>query len=163
MPSLGSLIICERIIVDQQQRPTLISLFQQLTVVVPENQDVPKDMIAALPWSVFAEWYFTDEEMTSPYVMNIEVLMPDDSPSAVRGVTPIVEKAKDGLGTRVFVQVYGLPTAQIGCVTVNVWLESNAKRVTDVFPYRIKIGHTKEATNQMGGTLIPSLTQTKPA
>jgi hypothetical protein len=70
--------------------------------------------------------------------------------------------AGEGQGTRVYINVYGMPIAQPGFISVNVWVEHDNQRVTDVFSYRIKIEHSKEPIRSEAGALAPALTQTKP-
>jgi hypothetical protein len=161
MPRLGSFIVCEKIIIDQQQKPTLISLFQAITALVPEGQTMPKDTIGATPWAIFCEWFFDRNELAKSFEQVVEVLFPDGSPAPIRGRLILKEISQDQ-GTRAYVNMFGMPMAQTGFVTVNVWIESNAERVTDIFSYRIKIDHTKEPPKpNEGGTLIPALSQHK--
>jgi len=163
MPRLGSFLVCEKIIIDQQQKPTLISLFQTIAALVPEGQEVPKEMIGGTQWSIFCEWFFTEDERTKNFEQVVVVMLPDGSPSPIRGRLTFKEISKDGQGTRSYVNLFGMPMAQIGFVTVNVWLESNSERVTDIFAYPIKIEHSKQPpTPNDGGVFVPTLSQTKP-
>jgi hypothetical protein len=163
MPRLGSLLVCEKLIVDQQNKPTLISLFQSISALVPQGQEVPKDMIAGTPWTIFCEWFFTDEEeMARPFDQVVEVMLPDGSPSPLRGRLTFQEKDKSGQGTRSYVHMFGMPVAQVGFLTINVWLESDSQRVTDIFPYLIKVEHSQQSAKPGdGGILVPALSQTK--
>ncbi len=164
MPRLGSLLVCEKIIIDQQQKPTLVSLFQTITALLPEGQGMPKDTLGGTAWAVFSEWFFAEEELSKNFEQVIEVMLPDGSPSPIRGRLPFKELARDGQGTRSYVNMFGMPIAQSGVLAVNVWIESNAERVTDIFSYHIKIEHSKQPPiPNDGGSFIPALTQTKPA
>jgi hypothetical protein len=164
MPRLGSFLICEKIIIDQQQKPSFISAFQGLTSLIAEGQEMPKDTLAGTPWSVFCEWFFSEDELSQGFEQVLEVLLPDGSPSPIKGRLPLKELTKDGQGTRSYVSMFGMPVSQTGFLSVNVWIESNAERVTDVFTYRLKIEHSKQPpTPNDGGVHVPALTQTKPA
>ena len=166
MPKLGSFLVCEKIILDQLQKPTLISLFQNISALVPEGQETPKDMIAAVPWGIFCEWFFAEDEMPKAFEQVIEVNMPDGSPSPVRGRLLLKEKTAGGQGSRVYVHLFGMPMSQPGFISVNVWLESGSEKVTDIFSYKIKIEHTKEPPKPDDGGVdvpaYPSLTQVNP-
>ena len=107
------------------------------------------------PWSVFSEWFFTDDELGRTFVQLLEVLLPDGTQSPVRLSLPLKEMTRNGQGTRAFVNVVGMPVAQPGFLTVNVWLEENSERVTEVSSYRIQIEHTSQqpAPND-GGTVV---------
>ena len=163
MPRLGSLLVCEKIISDQAGKPTLISLFQKMSALVPKGQQVPKDMIAGAQWSVFSEWFFTTGERTNQYEQVLEVVLPDGSQSPIRGRLLLKDLGIDDMGSRVFVNMFGVPVAQEGAVTVRVWLEVNSERVTDVFPYKIIIEHTDQPpTLNDGGSQVPTLSQQVP-
>jgi hypothetical protein len=164
MPRLGSLLICEKIIIDQQQKPTLVSVFQSISALVPEGQPIPKDTIAGTPWSIFCEWFFAEDELTKNFDQVVEVLLPDGSPSAIKGRLTFKEISKGGQGTRSYVNMFGMPIAQPGFLTINVWLESEAEKVTNVFSYLLKVEHSQTLpTPNDGGSNVPALTQTKPA
>ncbi len=163
MPRLGSLLICEKIIIDQQNKPTLVSLFQSLTALLPEGQAMPNDTISGTPWSIFCEWFFTEEELSGNFEQVVEVMLPDGSPSPIRGRLPFKELAKNGEGTRAYVNMFGVPIAQTGSLAINVWLESGGRKITDVFTYHLKIEHSKQPPSTDDGRMMaPALTQTKP-
>lgn len=158
MPRLGSLLVCEKIIVDQAQKPTLIALFQKMSAIVPEGQVVPKNTVAGASWSVFSEWFLTDSELTNQYEQVLEVVLPDGSTSPIKGRLALKEVAKDGMGTRTFINLFGMPIEMPGFVTVNVWLEVGSERVTDVFGYKIQVDHIRQAINPNdGGTHVIAL------
>jgi len=162
MPRLGSFLICEKIILDQQQKPTLISVFQSISALVPEGQQIPKDTIAGTSWSIFCEWFFAEDELSKGFDQVVEVLLPDGSPSALKGRLTFKELSKSGQGTRSYVHMFGMPIAQPGFLTINVWLESEAERATDISSYLVKVEHSQEPPKPNdGGTHVAALTQTK--
>jgi|ERR1700678_1146489 len=165
MPRLGSFLVCEKLVIDQQNKPTIISVFQSIAALVPEGQQMPNDTIGANPWAIFCEWFFSsDDDFSKKFEEVIEVLMPDGSPSPIRGRLAFNEIVKSGQGTRAYVNMFGMPISQTGFLRVNVWLEADSVRVTDVSSYLIKIEHSKQPPMPNdGGTLVPTLTQTKPS
>src|SRR5271154_102268 len=166
MPRLGSFLICEKILVDQQQKPTLISVFQSLSALIPEGQTIPKDTVGFNAWAVFCEWFFTEEEIKNVKVEQVvEVLQPDGIPSPIKGRLAFQQFAKDGQGTRSYSNLFGMPISQTGFLTVNVWIEFDSKKVTDVFPYLIKIEHTAPPPMPNDGSqAVPTgVPQTKPS
>ena len=156
MPRLGSFLVCEKIIIDQQQKPSVISVFQALSALVPEGETIPKDTVSFTPWSILCEWFFVDDETKNKVEQVVEVLHPDGSPSPIKARVQFEHFSKDEQGTRSYVNLFGVPIAQPGFLTVNVWIEVDSQRVTNVFPYRIKIEHTKQPpVPNDGGTLTP--------
>lgn len=164
MPRLGSLLVCEKIIIDQQHKPSLISTFQSISAVVPEGERVPDGTVTFVPWAVFTEWFFVASETKGKVEQVVEILQPDGALSSIGGRLQFQEFAPEGQGTRVFVNLFGMPIAQPGYVTVNVWVEEDLKKVSDVFPYRIKIEHTaKPAEGKVGSMSFPIAAPGKPS
>jgi hypothetical protein len=163
MPRLGSLLVCEKIIIDQQHKPSLISTFQSISAVVPEGQHVPEGTVTFVPWAIYAEWFFVGSETKGKVEQVVELLQPDGAVSSIGGRLQLQEFAPEGQGTRAYVNLFGMPIAQPGYVTVNVWIEEDSKKITDVFPYRIKIEHTaKPAEGNVGSMSFPAATLGKP-
>jgi len=162
MPRLGSLLVCEKIIIDQQQKPTLISVFQSLSAIVPEGQGIPANTVSFIPWAIFAEWFFADDETKGTVEQVIEVLQPDGSASSIRGRVQFQQFAPAGQGTRAYVNLFGMPITQPGYIAVNIWIEVDSKKTTEVFSYQVKIEHsTKPSEPNDGGMNIPVFTQAK--
>ena len=158
MPRLGSFLACEKVIQDQLGKPTLIGLFQKISALVPAGQELPKDTLAAIAWSIFCEWFFTEEELTKKWEQVMEVTLPDGSPSPIRGRLPLKELAPFGHGSRTFTNMMGIPVTQVGFLAVNVWLEQDSERKTDVYSYHIIIEHSSQPpTPNDGGQLIPTI------
>jgi hypothetical protein len=158
MPRLGSFLVCEKIIQDQLGKPTLIALFQKVGAVVPEGQEMPREAIAGIGWSFFTEWFFAENEMGKNYQQAIEVLLPDGSPTPIKGRLPVTLPPSKDIGARCFVNTVGVPISQTGFLSVNVWIESESKRITDIFSYLIQVEHTKQPpTPNGGGSYIPTL------
>jgi hypothetical protein len=164
MPRLGSYLICEKIIIDQQQKPSIISVFQSLSALIPEGQTIAKDTVGFNPWAIFCEWFFDDKETANGKVEQVvEVLHPDGTPSPIKGRLQFQQFAKDGQGTRSYINLMGLPISQPGFLSINVWMEIDSKRVTDIFPYLIKIEHTTTPpTPNDGGQMFPAAIPQKP-
>jgi len=154
MPRLGSFLICEKIIQDQLAKPTLVSIFQKLSAVVPDGQEMPKELIVTSPWAIFTEWFFTEEELTRKWALGLEVVMPDGSPAPIRGRVEMKELAPNGQGTRVYLMMNGMPISQAGFLSANVWLERDSERATDVFSYKILIEHTQTPPAGDVGTVV---------
>jgi hypothetical protein len=147
MPRLGSILACEKVLNDTGGKPTLISIFQKIGAIVPQGQAVPTQTIAGITWTVFCEWFFTKDEAESNrnYEQVLEVMLPDKTPSPLRGRLPLKERPKDeNLGARAFVNMFGVPIAQVGFLIINVWLECDSERVTDVSSYHIQIEHSEQ-------------------
>jgi hypothetical protein len=164
MPSLANLLVCERIIIDQQQKPSIISVFQSLSVLVPEGQEMPSKSVSFVPWAIFCEWFFSDEETKKQIDQVIEVILPDGSPSGISGRVTFKQFSPHGQGTRAYVNLFGVPIAQTGFIAANVWLESDSVKITETFSYRIKIEHTAKAPlPNEDGLAVPAFSPVEPS
>jgi hypothetical protein len=165
MPRLGSLLVCEKLILDQQQKPTLIAVFQSLSAIVPEGQGIPAGTVSFIAWTIFTEWFFSDEETKKNITQVVDIVSPDGSPTQGLGGRLTFEQfAKGGQGSRGYVNLFGMPISQPGFVTVNVWLESDGVKITDVFPYQIKIEHTSApAIPNTGASFMPAFVPANPS
>lgn len=149
MSRLGSFLLSEKFIIDQSGKPSLIGIFQKITSHVPDGQEVPKEAMAALPWVIFTEWFFSEEERQQQWTQAIEVLLPDGSATPIRGKLKITSLDSSGLGSRCYVSLLGMPIAKQGLASVNVWLENDSEQiVSEVHTYRLTIEHTN--------TLLPT-------
>lgn len=158
MPRLGSFLVCEKVIQDQLGKPTLIALFQKVSAVVPKGQEMPKEAIAGIGWSFFTEWFFSEDEMGKSYQQALEVLLPDGTPTPIKGRLAVTVPPSKYVGARCFVNTVGVPVSQAGFVSVNVWIESDSEKVTEVFSYPIQIEHSNQPpTSNDGGSFIPTL------
>ncbi|MGA3105883.1 MAG: hypothetical protein ABSD53_15485 [Terriglobales bacterium] len=164
MPRLGSLLVCEKIIIDQQQKPSLISVFQSISAFVPEGQPIAENTLSFISWSIFAEWFFSEDETKKTIEQVVEVLHPDGSPTAITGRLTFSQFALHGQGTRAYVNLFGIPIAKPGMITINVWLESDSVKITEIFPYHIRIEHTSEQPSlALGGSVAPVFVAARPA
>jgi len=153
MPRLGSLLICEKVVIDQGQKPTLISLFQKVSAFFPPDQEVPKEIMALTSWTVFTEWFFSEDERTKSFAQSIQVMNPDGTPSPIKTSVVLKEIASSGQGSRVYINITGFPIAQVGMLQINVWLESDGQSMTEIYSYPLQVEHTKEPpANQADGS-----------
>jgi hypothetical protein len=56
----------------------------------------------------------------------------------------------------------GMPVAQTGFLSANVWLEHDSERVTEAFSYKILIEHTTTPPAGDLGTVVTGMVPAKP-
>jgi hypothetical protein len=159
MPRLGSLFICERIIEDKLSKPTCVSIFQKIRIAGSKDAGVPKETLAAMQWAVFCEWFLSQDERLKKFEQVLEVLLPDGSPSPIRGRLALSELGEPDLGVRTYVYMFGIPVSQAGLISVTVWLESDGERITEIYSYPIKVEHISgPAPAHDGGSVLMTMT-----
>ena len=63
MPKLLMFAPCEKVIIDQFNNPTLVSILQQWA---PDQRDIPENAFAPQRWDVFTLWYRLAEDAERP-------------------------------------------------------------------------------------------------
>jgi hypothetical protein len=143
MARLITLLPCEKVIVDRQGMPSLISLFENLNVTPSEGEgiaEVPKQTITFTHWAVFAEWEITEEEVALREAQQVlELLYPDGSAVPIRGTIPFIFQSA-GIA-RNHQDIYGFPVGQEGPYTIRVWLEKDGKPISEVGTRKMRVIH----------------------
>jgi len=71
MPKLLLFAPCERVAIDQQNNPTLISILQQWPA---PSEEIPEKAFAPQRWDIFALWYRTPEDEGKEFVQICELI-----------------------------------------------------------------------------------------
>lgn len=127
---------CEKVIIGQDNVPSLISLFSKMIVAVPTGSEVPKDAVVPTNWFVFSIWETEPGDEVKKYVLVMRILYPDGTGFGNTAKQPLViEKGKRAQMT---LQVQGMPIGQVGDYTVQTWIEESDRKV--VGPIEFKFG-----------------------
>jgi hypothetical protein len=140
MPKLILFAACEKAIVDQQNVVSLISVFQELKIQVPEAGPVPAaDANAAMKWDVIAMWESTASDAGKRYEQRVALFDPAGQPTAVSGVSPIETTAATH---RNIATIFGFPIGSTGRYTLKLWLSENGQETQQpIAEYSINVGH----------------------
>src|SRR5438445_11897758 len=71
MPKLLLFAPCERVAIDQQNNPTLISILQQWSA---PSEEIAEQAFAPQRWDIFALWYRTPEAVGKEFVQICELI-----------------------------------------------------------------------------------------
>jgi hypothetical protein len=127
MPKLVLFAACEKVIVDQQNLPSLISLLQELKVQVPETGATPPaNTNAAIKWDVLALWERTADDAGKHYEQRIVLFNPAGEPTGVTGVSSI-EVGAAATMHRNIATIAGFPIGAAGRYTLRLWLSENGQ------------------------------------
>ena len=139
MPKLLVFTACEKIVIDDKNNPSLIMLLNAVTVTpsAPTAKDIPKDAVGPKEWAIYASWEREEGDENKSYTQCLQILWPDGN-EFQRHALPF-EFTKRNQQNRV--QMMGFPIGQLGLLTVNLWLESEGAKVTEVYSRTLEIMH----------------------
>lgn len=142
MPRLITLIPCEKVIVDRDGIPSLISLFENIHISPAAGEDIiaiPKETITYREWAVFSEWEASADEVGLKADQIFELQFPDGSLAPIRGKLPFVFE-KPGTH-RNHQNILGFPVGQEGAYAIRVWLEKDGSRISEVSTRQLNVVH----------------------
>lgn len=124
MPRLILFVACERVLIDQNQLPSAIGIFQAMKFQL-QDAPLPENAISPVRWAIFALWKHTGEERGVQFTQHIEILKPSGEVFGVptRAVFTLQGEVEQSQ-SKVFVDVFGLPVGQPGTVKIRTWLEN---------------------------------------
>lgn len=123
MPRLILLAACEKVIIDQNQLPSVIGIFQAMKFQL-QGAPLPDNAVSPMKWSIFSLWKHTAEENGVQFTQHIEILKPDGEVFGVASRAVFTAQGAEQSQSKVFVDVFGLPVGQPGVVKIRTWLEN---------------------------------------
>jgi hypothetical protein len=145
MAKLTILAACEKVIVDRQGLPSLISIFQRINVPM-QKEPFPENALVPFPWVIFALWQHTDDELNKDFIQHTEVITPDGKMFAKMQTKFKITEADDRQSKNHIV-VNGIPVWAEGFITVNVWLEGFEDDKVD---YKFFVTYLKQPSEDTG-------------
>jgi hypothetical protein len=119
MPTPYVFVICEKVILEQSNVASLISLFTQINIdaaaEIPPNAVVPKE------WAIFVSWDWEPSDAGREYTNRIQILHPDGT--VFLEIPPVAFTMQEGRKQQVNTPVLGIPIGQLGRCAVRLWLE----------------------------------------
>src|SRR6266567_4409707 len=70
-------VACEKVIIDQDGVPSLIGLFNKLSLTPPKDQEIPKNAVAPKEWAVFSAWDTDPGDELKEHIFCIQMFYPD--------------------------------------------------------------------------------------
>jgi len=141
MPTLLIFAPCEKIIIDKAGSFSLIGLMESISVSSPAGAVIPQDAVGPKEWAVFCQWQMREGESTRPFSQVLQILWPDQREFKKAIVQLPLEDSKF---KQIHINIMGLPVGQQGKLTLNLWLELDSNRVTDIFFKTVDIAHAQE-------------------
>jgi hypothetical protein len=143
MPNLYIFAICEKVVMDKEERASLISLFNTISAqLLPSSENIPSNAVAPKEWWVFSSWETKPEDVGKEYRQVIQLLYPNGEPfgqSIGLNFTPQADKAY----SQVTVTGMGFPIGQEGRYTLKMWLEYGGSTIFEATPIIVTVNHKK--------------------
>ena len=129
---------CEKVIIDQNNNPSLISVIQGLTSPLPPEAKVPPHTIGLMRWDIFALWQREDGDNDKEYVQDCQLIGPNGTVT-IQASMPFRFAAST---QRNIMSVAGFPLTSVGEHLLKLWLraagaDENERREIATFPMTI--------------------------
>lgn len=135
-------VACEKVILTADNVASLISLFNKIAVVVPNETDIPKNAIAPKEWAIFSIWDTEPGDELKDCTFCSQMFYPDQTQfGEVHRVKMKIELNKR---SQVNLQIAGFPIGQMGQYTVRTWIEENQRVVVDPIEFKIELEITRQ-------------------
>jgi len=125
----------EKVILDAQNTPSLISLIQNVSIAAPPGETVPQNAMAPKEWVVATVWELTDAERKSELKQILEVADPTGS-VIIRNDLKFKTLSSRHQN---FVNMFGFPVGRHGVYTITAWLERDGTKTSDVLQYSFTV------------------------
>jgi hypothetical protein len=143
MPKLILFVACEKVIIDHQQLPSLINIFQRMQIKLPDAP-LPEKALSPVRWDAFALWQHTEEEVGRKFTQRIEALTPDGEKFLEAKVVFGAVNNEDLQSKNTF-QLFGIPINQEGKIRVITWLGDDENPVGE---YYFSMKHLPKEKNE---------------
>ena len=129
MPKLHLCTVCEKLLLDKEEIPSLINLFSKIVVTPPPNAgDIPKEAVVPKEWYVLAIYILEPGDFGREFFLCMQIFYPDGTPFGSLGRVQLkTPEGKERSQASFYVPVF--PIGQRGMYRINLWLEENERRV----------------------------------
>lgn len=138
-------VVCEKVIIDKNEVPSLIGVFNKITTLV--QAEIPNNAVAPKEWCIFTSWIIDPSDEGRKYAQRYRVLYPNREQFGDIGKIdlPTIPGRRH---SQTIAGSQGLPIGQNGPYTVECWIEENGIKVGDTFSLQFEIEVQKIETQQ---------------
>lgn len=111
---------------------------QGVTAVIKEGTKIPKNAVGPKEWAIFALWKQVAADRGDSFVQIVQILWPDKT-EFKKQEAPF--RFEPGRSHQNRIEINGFPLGQEGDVTVNMWLETDSKRVGEIYTWTVRVKH----------------------
>ncbi len=142
MPKLLLFVPCEKLIVDENGNPTLVSLLQNIGLQIKGDSSVPEDAIAPREWDIVTLWEPAEGEENAKVVQRLDIEYPNGK---LFSTSSRIEFVLEKRTHRNKIHINGFPVGIAGRYTLKLWLESLTPGVDGhpLVTYPISVTHER--------------------
>lgn len=138
MPSPLVFVACEKVILDDDKNPSLISVLQQVNLAVPTADKIPDNAAAPLRWCLFTLWLQQPGDEGRRFQQVCEATLPD-------GRTSVVARTEFEVSHRthqIKLEIFGFPIPKVaGECVFRLYLAEEGRERREVASYPISVRH----------------------
>lgn len=127
MPKLLMFAPCEKVIIDQNNNPSLIGVIQGLTTPLPTETQTPPGAFGLMRWDIFTLWQRQDGDEEGEYEQECQLIGPGGSTT----IQTSMRFKFVGPTQRNIMSLYGFPLATVGVHLLKLWLRDPRGRLSD--------------------------------
>jgi len=142
VPKLLALLVCERVIIDRQDMPSLINVFQKMNVPLTDAP-LPERAVSPARWSVFTLWQHEESEVEKAFTQLLEVVLPDGE-VFLKAEQEFKASTPEDLQSKITMEFGTLPIWQEGFIDVRVSLK-DSNEPGQVYKFAVK--HIRKETD----------------
>jgi hypothetical protein len=140
MPTLKLAAICEKVIIDANAVASLIGLFSEFKISVPQGTTFPANAAAPKEWATFCIWECSPNEVGQEFHQIFEISAPEGTlifPPQVIKFTP----RQDALRQNVIGNAQAIPIGSEGTISVKTRVELNGQTVVPPITLSFKLSY----------------------
>ena len=143
MPKLYVFAICEKVVMDKDDRASLITLFNQITAqILPTSPEIPPNAVVPKEWWAFSSWETEPEDDGKEYRQMIQLLYPNGEPFGPP-VGATFSPSSGKTHNQVAINAPGFPIGQEGPYTLKMWLEHGGSVIFEPPPIIVRVKYQK--------------------
>jgi hypothetical protein len=138
---LETIAACNDVLLDEQNNPTLVSIFCALDTAHAQGATIDAGAIAPREWKIVTLWLADETDLGKTFTQKTVVMAPNGKEFG-NASSDFTAAARSH---NIRQNVSGLPVGVEGSIVISVWLESGKKKISDVYKYEISIRHRKQS------------------
>jgi hypothetical protein len=150
MPKLLVFAVCEKVIIDHRQVPSLISIFQRMEILL-QDAPLPENALSPTSWNVFCLWQHAPDEIGVEFSQRVEVFVPNGQMFVYSEAKFKVTEERDLQSKNTF-QFFGIPINDEGFIRVTSTLNGDPDTLAE---YQFFVQHQPKEKNDQATSAIP--------
>ncbi len=140
MPRLLLFVVCERVIVSQENIPSIINILQRVSIGMPAEDQIPEEATLPLRWYAFTMWHRQSGDEGKRYNQEVVLQAPDGTILGSSGSSFEMKYATQ----RIASEFPSFPIKQFGPYAIKLYLGEEGGERKEIAEFPIEVARTKE-------------------